>query len=157
PLRVGDRVFGIVGGGGMAEELVTPEAMAVPIPENLDFEEAAAVPEVFLTALDALEARGSLRPGASGLIHAVGRRVGTAACQLAHAMGCTVFGTSRSASKLERAAEYGLDVAIDSSTQDFAEVVRDRTGGAGVDVVLDLVGAPALAGNLAALAPRGRL
>jgi putative PIG3 family NAD(P)H quinone oxidoreductase len=157
PLRVGDRVFGIVGGGGMAEQLVTPERMAVPIPENLDFEAAAAVPEVFITAHDALETQAGLRPGERVLIHAVGSGVGTAACQLAHAMGCTVFGTSRTASKLERAAEYGLDVAIDTSTSDFAEIVRDRTGGAGVEVVLDVLGATGLGENLAALAPRGRL
>jgi NADPH:quinone reductase len=157
PLRPGDRVFGIVGGGGMAEQLVTPERMAVPIPENLSFEAAAAVPEVFLTAHDAIEARARLRPGERILVHAVGSGVGSSVCQLAHAMGCTVFGTSRTKSKLERAAEYGLDVGIDVSSEDFAEVVRDRTDGAGVHVVVDLIGASALAGNLAALTPRGRL
>jgi NADPH:quinone reductase len=157
PLKVGDRVFGIVGGGGMAELVATHERMAVPIPENLGFEEAAAVPEAFLTAHDALEAQAGLRPGERVLIHAVGSGVGTAACQIAHAMGCTVFGTSRSPEKLEMAAEYGLDVGIDTSAVDFAEVVRDRTGGAGVQVVLDLIGAPALAGNLDAIARQGRL
>jgi putative PIG3 family NAD(P)H quinone oxidoreductase len=156
-LQVGDRVFGIVGGGGMAEQLVTHERMAVPIPENLSFEEAAAVPEVFITAHDALETRAELRPGERVLIHAVGSGVGSAACQLAHVMGCTVFGTSRTASKLEHAAGYGLDVGIDVSSAEFADVVRDRTGGAGVDVVLDLIGASALAGNIAALTPCGRL
>jgi putative PIG3 family NAD(P)H quinone oxidoreductase len=157
PLQVGQRVFGIVAGGGMAERLVTPERMAVPIPANLSFEEAAAVPEVFLTAQDALETQAGLRPGERVLIHAVGSGVGTAACQLARAMGCTVFGTSRSAEKLERAAGYGLDVAINSSMEDFAAVVSGHTGGTGVDVVLDLIGAKVLAGNLAALAPRGRM
>jgi len=157
PLRVGERVFGIVAGGGMAERLVTPERMAVPIPANLSFEEAAAIPEVFLTAQDALETQARLRPGERVLIHAVGSGIGTAACQLAHAMGCTVFGTSRSASKLERAAEYGLDVAIDTSADDFAAVVADRTGGAGVDVVLDLIGAGVMAANGAALAVCGRM
>jgi NADPH:quinone reductase-like Zn-dependent oxidoreductase len=82
---------------------------------------------------------------------------GTAAVQIAHAMGCTVFGTSRSAEKLDRAAALGLDVGIDSTLDDFAKVVLQRTGGAGVEVLLDLVGAPVLAGNLAALAPKGRL
>jgi NADPH:quinone reductase len=157
PLKVGDRVFGIVGGGGMAEQVVTHERMAVPIPANLGFEEAAAVPEVFLTAHDALETQAGLRPGERVLIHAVGSGVGSAACQLAHVMGCTVFGTARTASKLERAAGYGLDVAIDTSNQDFSEVVRDQTDGAGVDVVLDLIGASALAGNLDALTTCGRL
>src|SRR5581483_6164408 len=98
PLQVGDRVFGIVGGGGMGEQLVTHERLVVPIPANLGFEEAAAVPEAFMTAHDAIENQAGLRPGERILIHAVGSGVGTAACQLAHAMGCTVFGTSRSPS-----------------------------------------------------------
>jgi putative PIG3 family NAD(P)H quinone oxidoreductase len=157
PLKVGDRVFGIVGGGGQAGYVVTHERMAVPIPDNLDFEQAAAVPEVFLTAHDALETQAGVRPGERVLVHAVGSGVGTAAVQLAHAAGCTVFGTSRTASKLERAAELGLDVGIDLASDDFAEVVRQKTGGAGVDVVLDLIGASVLAGNVAALATRGRL
>ena len=105
--------------------------MVVPIPANLDFEAAAAVPEVFLTAHDALETQAGLRPGERVLIHAVGSGVGSAAVQVAHAMGCTVLGTSRTAEKLERAAELGLDVAIDTTRQDFAAVVRERTGGRG--------------------------
>jgi putative PIG3 family NAD(P)H quinone oxidoreductase len=157
PLRVGDRVFGIVGGGGQAEYLVTHERLAVPIPSNLDFDQAAAVPEVFLTAHDALETQGGLRPGERILIHAAGSGVGTAAIQLARAMGCTVFGTSRTAAKLEQAAALGLDFRIDATSEDFAAVVRARTGGVGVDVVIDFIGAPVLAGNIAALAPRGRL
>jgi NADPH:quinone reductase len=157
PLRVGDRVFGIVGGGGLAEAVVTHERLAVPIPDTLGFEAAAAVPEVFLTAHDALETRAGLRPGERVLIHAVGGGVGTAAAQLAHAMGCTVFGTSRTARKLEKAAALGLDVGIRSDEEDFAEVVQRRTAGAGVHAVIDHLGAPALSGNLAALAPLGRL
>ncbi len=91
------------------------------------------------------------------LIHAVGSGVGTAAVQVAHAMGCTVLGTSRTAAKLERARELGLDHGIDTSVESFAEVARARTDGAGVDVVIDFLGGPALAGNLSALATRGRL
>ena len=139
PLTIGDRVFGIVGGGGQAEFVVTHERMAVPIPDNLSFEDAAAVPEVFITAHDALETQGCVRPGERVLIHAVGSGVGTAAIQIAHAMGCTVFGTSRTAGKLELAAELGLDVGIDSAHDDFAEVVLRQTGGLGVEVVLDTV------------------
>jgi putative PIG3 family NAD(P)H quinone oxidoreductase len=157
PLKVGDRVFGIVGGGGQAEYVLTHERMAVPIPPNLDFVEAAAVPEAFITAHDALLIRGRLDPGGRVLIHAVGSGVGTAAVQIAHAMGCTVFGTSRTAAKLERARDLGMDYGIDTSADDFAAVVRSRTDGAGVDVVMDFLGGPALAGNLAAMAPRGRL
>jgi putative PIG3 family NAD(P)H quinone oxidoreductase len=157
PLRVGERVFGIVGGGGMAEYLVAPERTVVPIPGNLGFEEAAAVPEAFITAQDALETQAGVRPGERVLIHAVGSGVGTAACQLAHIMGCTVFGTSRTRSKLERMAALGLDVPIDTSVSDFATVIRDHTGGLGVEVVLDLIGAQVLEGNLAALGSRGRM
>jgi len=157
PLAVGDRVFGIVSGGGQAEYVLTHERMAVTIPGNLDFEQAAAVPEVFITAHDALETRAGLRPGESVLIHAVGSGVGTAAAQLARATGCTVFGTSRTADKLALAAGYGVDVGIETPVEDFAGVVLKRTGGRGVDAVIDLVGAPALEGNLRALATCGRL
>lgn len=156
-LRVGDRVFGIVAGGAQAEYLVTHQRMAVPIPDNLDDVAAAAVPEAFITAHDALIGQGRLGPGERALIHAVGSGVGTAAAQIAHAMGCTVFGTSRTASKLEKARDLGLDVGIDSTQAAFAEVVEKETSGAGVQVVLDLLGAAAMAGNLKALAVRGRL
>jgi putative PIG3 family NAD(P)H quinone oxidoreductase len=157
PLRVGDRVFGIVGGGGQAEYVLTHERMAVPIPGNLDFEQAAAVPEVFITAHDALEARAGLRPGSTVLVHAAGSGVGTAAVQLAHSMGCRVFGTSRTASKLAEARSLGLDVGIDSTQDDFADVVLRETGGAGVDAVIDLVGAAVLEGNLKSVAQGGRI
>jgi NADPH2:quinone reductase len=157
PLKVGDRVFGIVGGGGQAEYVLTHERMAVPIPPNLDFDEAAAIPEVFITAHDALRTQGHLEPGGRVLIHAVGSGVGTAAVQVAHAMGCTVFGTSRTSEKLNKARDLGLDHPIDPTADDFAAVVRSKTDGLGVDVVIDFLGAPALSGNLAALAMRGRL
>ncbi len=157
PLKVGDRVFGIVAGGGQAEYVLTHERMAVPIPPNLDFVQAAAVPEAFITAHDALLNQGRLEPGGRVLIHAVGSGVGTAAVQVAHAMGCTVLGTSRTAAKLERAVELGLDHGINTSVEEFATVVRSQTEGAGVDVVIDFLGGPALAGNLTALANRGRL
>jgi NADPH2:quinone reductase len=157
PLKPGDRVFGIVGGGGQAEFVLTHERLTVPIPPNLDFVEAAAVPEAFLTAHDALLTQGRLSPGERVLIHAVGSGVGTAAVQIAHAMGCTVFGTSRTAAKLEQARPLGLDHAIDAAREDFATAIRSQTAGAGVHVVIDLIGGSALAGNLAALTPRGRL
>lgn len=157
PLEVGDHVFGIVAGGAQAEFLVTHERMAVPIPANLDFVEAAAVPEAFLTAHDALWTQGRLAPGERVLIHAAGSGVGSAAVQVAHAMGCTVLGTSRTADKLEKARHLGLDVGIETSREDFAEAVGRHTGGSGVHVVLDLLGAKALAGNLRALSLRGRL
>src|SRR5918993_5018485 len=150
PLRVGDRVFGIVGGGGMAEYVVSHERMVVPVPAGLDFEAAAAVPEVFLTAFDALDAQGRVKSGERVLIHAVGGGVGSAAVQVAHAMGCSVLGTSRTAEKLGRVAELGLDIGIETTRQDFAAVAREVTGGRGVDVVIDHLGASALAGNVEA-------
>jgi putative PIG3 family NAD(P)H quinone oxidoreductase len=158
-LKVGDRVFGIVSGGAQAENLVVPARMAVPIPANLDFEAAAAVPEVFITAHDALESRACIRPGERVLIHAIGGGVGSAAVQLARAMGCTVFGTSRTADKLEQALAIGLglDVAIDATKDDFAEAVDRATAGAGVHAIIDHLGGPALEGNLKALALKGRM
>ena len=158
-LKVGDRVFGIVAGGGLAEYVILPERMAVPIPSNLDFEQAAAVPEVFITALDALDARAELRSGERVLIHAIGGGVGSAAVQVAHAMGCTVFGTSRTAGKLHQAVDFGLglDIPIDSAQADFVDVVARETGGRGVHAVIDHLGGPAFEGNIAALSERGRL
>ena len=157
PLKPGDRVFGIIGGGSFADYVTCPAGMLAKIPENLDFEPAAAVPEAFMTALDALETQGQARPGDRVLIHAVGGGVGSAAVQIAHVMGCEVFGTSRTVEKLAKCESLGLDVAIDTSKLDFSEVIRDRTLGQGVPVVIDHLGAPALAGNLASLATRGRL
>jgi len=157
PLKVGDPVFGIVAGGGQSEYVLSHERLVVPFPSNLDFVQAAAVPEAFITAHDALVAQGRLAPGERVLVHAAGSGVGTAAVQIAHAMGCVTLATSRTAAKLERTKALGLDHGIDTSREDFAATVRARTGGAGVDVVIDLLGGSMLAGNLAALAPQGRL
>lgn len=155
--QVGDRVMGLVGGGACAEAVVVHEREALAIPENVTYEEAAAFPEAFITAHDALFTRLRLRMGDRLLVHAVGSGVGTAAVQLARAAGATVLGTSRSAWKLEQAAALGLDVAIAAGADDFADVVRERTDGAGVDAILDLVGGSYLEGNLRALAPLGRI
>ncbi len=154
---VGDRVMGLVGGGGYAERVVVHEREATEIPDALSFEEAAAVPEVFITAHDAVFEQLGLRMGETVLIHAVGGGVGTAALQLAKAAGARVIGTSRTASKLDRAREHGLDVAIDTSAGEFVDAVLEATDGRGVDLVLGLVGAPYLSGNLECLASRGRM
>jgi NADPH2:quinone reductase len=150
--RVGDRVMGLVGGGAQAEMVVVHQDEALPIPAGLSYAEAAAVPEVFLTAYDALVTRGRLQPQERVLIHAAGSGLGTAASQIAKQLGATVLGTSRSSDKLARALVYGLDVGIDTSRTPFPEVIGEP-----VDVVLDVLGGPALAENLAVLAPRGRL
>ncbi|SIO44092.1 putative NAD(P)H quinone oxidoreductase, PIG3 family [Singulisphaera sp. GP187] len=157
PLKVGDRVFGIVGGGGQAEYVLSHERMVVPIPANLDFVQAAAVPEVFMTAHDALETQGGVKPGERVLIHAVGSGVGSAAVQLAHAMGCIVLGTSRTADKLAQAKALGLDFGIHSNSEDLADAVSRHTRGQGVNLVIDLLGAAVLADNVASLATCGRL
>ena len=153
----GDRIFGLLGGGGYADRVATHELMAIPMPSNLDFAQAAAIPEVFLTAYDALFNHCELMMGESVLIHAVGSGVGTAALQLAHRAGAYVFGTAGSSDKLAKAAELGLDVGINYKEQDFAQVVWEQTGGAGVNVVLDMVGGPYWERNLASLSLKGRL
>ena len=156
-LSEGDRVFGLLGGGGYASRVVTHSRMAMRIPDNLDFVQAAAVPEVFFTAYDALFNHCELSMGESVLIHAAGSGVGTAAVQLAHNTGAFVFGTAGSEDKLQRAAELGMDVGINYREQDFAEVVRGHTGGAGVNVLLDVIGADYWERNLASMALRGRM
>ena len=153
----GDRVMGLVGGGSYAEYLVTHEAEALRIPEAMTFEDAAAVPEAFITAHDALFTQMRLRSGETLLIHAVGSGVGTAALQLARVAGARVFGTQRSRWKLDKATSLGLDVAIDVTLDDFASVVLRETQGRGVHGVLDLVGGDYLAGDLDALAVKGRI
>ncbi|GHO54023.1 MULTISPECIES: NAD(P)H-quinone oxidoreductase [Ktedonobacter] len=153
--RPGQRVMGITGGGGQAEYLLIHEGLLVEIPENLDFIQAAAIPEVFITAHDALFTQGDLKMGERLLVHAAGSGVGTAAIQLASAMGCTVYGTSRTADKLERAKELGLDVGL--STENFAQEVKEMTHGEGVHLVLDFIGGPYMEGNLEALGLWGRL
>lgn len=155
--RPGDRVMGLVGGGAYAEALVVAGDLALPIPEPLSFDAAAAIPEAFITAHDALFTRLALRPGERLLIHAVGSGVGTAALQLAREAGVRLFGTSRSQWKLERAAAYGLEVGIDPRSDDFADAVLRHTSGDGVDAILDLVGGGYLQDNLRALASQGRM
>ncbi|HLZ57243.1 MAG TPA: NAD(P)H-quinone oxidoreductase [Ktedonosporobacter sp.] len=153
--RPGQRVMGIVGGGAQAEYLLAHEGMLVEIPENLDFVQAAAVPEVFMTAHDALFTQAGLQMGERVLIHAAGSGVGTAAIQLAHAIGASIFGTSRTPAKLERARALGLEAGL--SDQNFAAEIQRLTGGAGVHVVIDFMGASYMAQNLEALGMWGRM
>lgn len=153
----GDRVFGLLGGGGYASRVVTHHRMAIAIPDGWDFIQAAATPEVFFTAYDALFNRGNLQMGESVLIHAAGSGVGTAAVQLAHRAGAFVFGTAGSAEKLAGAAELGMNVGINYHEQDFSAVIKDVTGGAGVDVLIDFIGGPYWDQNIASMAVLGRV
>lgn len=156
--KIGDRVFGITAGAAQAEFLLTEESLLAKIPENLSFTEAAAIPEAFITASDAIFAQANLLEDDTLLIHAVGSGVGLAALQLAKAKGAKVFGTSRTADKLEKCKTLGLSEAINTKeTENFAEIIKEKTGGKGVDVILDLIGASVFEMNLESLALKGRL
>jgi putative PIG3 family NAD(P)H quinone oxidoreductase len=156
-VRVGDRVCGLLGGGGYAERVATHSRMVIPIPSDMTFAQAASIPEVFFTAYDALVGQAGLQLGESVLIHAVGSGVGTAAVQLARTIGAFSYGTAGSGQKLKKAEALGLDVGINYREQDFAAVVREHTGGRGVDVVLDVIGATYWDSNVASLSTLGRL
>jgi len=159
--KIGDRVFGITAGGAQAELVVVPESNLARVPAVLDWVQAGAMPETFITAHDALFTRAGLHMGERVLVHAAASGVGTAAIQLAHAAGATVYGTSRTADKLERVRDLnlGLDasVAVGDTPAKFVEAVRKWTDGAGVDVILDLVGGNYFPANPDALASSGRL
>lgn len=154
--KVGDRVMGILGGGGMATRIVVHEREAIAVPASLSLAQAAAIPEVFLTAFDALFLQAEVKMGEQVVIHAVGSGVGTAMLQLAHQAGAQVIGTSRSAEKLERAKAIAPLRGIVPKDGLFAEAVAELTG-LGAQVILDPIGAAYLEQNVRALAPRGRL
>jgi len=157
--KPGQRVFGLIGGGAHAGYLVTYERLLAEVPANLSFEQAAAVPEVFITAHDALWTQAQLRPGESVLIHAVGSGVGLAAVQLCRAIQAVPFGTSRTADKIERSKAVGLEagLAVRDNFQELTAAVQQWTSGKGMNVVLDLAGGPYVKASQAVLAPKGRM
>jgi putative PIG3 family NAD(P)H quinone oxidoreductase len=157
--REGQRVFGLAGGGAYAEYLVVHERTLAEIPPNLNWTQAAAIPEAFVTAQDALWKQAALRPGESLLVHAVGSGVGLAAVQLARAINAVPYGTSRTGEKLERAREFGMQdgVQLSGSVDALQAAVEHWTSGRGVDVVCELVGGPYVAASIRALALHGRL
>jgi len=155
--KPGDRVMALLGGMGYASKVVVHERMLMPVPPNLTFEEAASIPEVFLTAYDALFMQCELVMGESVLIHAAGSGVGTAAVQLASAQSCRIFGTAGSQEKLDAATELGMDVGINYKEEDFAAVIEEQTGGQGVDVILDVIGGPYWHQNMKSIALKGRM
>lgn len=156
--KAGQRVFGITGGGAHAELLVAHEGTLAEVPANLSWAEAAAVPEVFITAHDALWVQAGLQAGERVLIHAVGSGVGLAAVQLVRARGAIPYGTSRTADKIAQAREYGLEdgAAVADPAVELPELAG-RWAGDGFDIVLDLVGGAYLPASLQALRLKGRL
>ena len=152
--RPGDRVFGLVGGGGLASHVVVHELHVAAVPDELDDRTAAAVPEAFMTAHDAVVSQAGLRPGEVVLVHGAGGGVGSAAVQIAAAMGARPLGVVRSPAARESLERLGVTAVDDAN---FVEAVRDATDGRGADGGLELVGAPHFPANLDALAVRGRV
>ena len=153
----GDRVMALLPGGGYAEEAVVDAGSVMRVPANLDWEQAGAVPEVFLTVFLNVFSLGGLESGGSILVHGGGSGIGTACIQLARAAGARVLVTAGSDEKCQRCLELGADVAVNYREGDFQAAALEATQGRGVDVVLDSIGGPYLADNLRALAIDGRL
>jgi putative PIG3 family NAD(P)H quinone oxidoreductase len=156
-LTEGDRVMLLVEGGAYAELVAVRATQAVRVPDNIDMIDAGGIPEVFITAHDALFTRGRLQDGETVLIHGGGGGVGTAAIQLARQHGCRVLVTAGSAEKLARCAALGADLGINYRTEDFVIRTRELTDGRGADVVLDIMGASYLDQNLDAAAIDSRI
>jgi NADPH2:quinone reductase len=155
--RVGDEVCALVAGGGYAEYCAAPAPQCLPLPRGLDRIAAAAIPETFFTVWTNVFERGRLQAGESLLVHGGSSGIGTTAIQLARARGARVFATAGSAAKCEACEGLGAERAINYREADFVAVVRDLTGGRGVDVVLDMVGGEYFARNIEVLAVEGRL
>jgi putative PIG3 family NAD(P)H quinone oxidoreductase len=156
-LAEGDRVFGLVSGGAYAEHVVAHARTLAKMPDKLDFRDAAAIPEAFITAWDAMVTQGRLSAGETVLVHAVGSGVGTAAVQIARTIGATSIGTARTADKLDRARAVGMHEGVHTPQGKFADAVLGLSAGRGVDVVLELVGGAYLPEDLACMAPRARM
>jgi len=155
--QIGDRVCALTNGGGYAEYCVAPPSQCLPWPKGYDAIRAAALPETYLTVWANLFQRGGLRRGETALVHGGTSGIGVTAIQLAHEFGSRVFVTAGSAEKCDACRKLGAAVAINYREADFAEEIKRQTEGHGVDVVLDMVGAPYVARNLRCLATDGRL
>ncbi len=155
-VTIGDAVMGIVTGGGYASRVAVHERQVMVVPASTPVADAAAIPEVWITAFDALVVQGGLRPGDTALVHAGASGVGTAAIQIAKAAGARVIVTT-SKRKVDRCLALGADVAVDYTRDDFVAACRAETDGRGVDVILDVIGGEYLARNVDAAAPRGRI
>lgn len=153
----GERVFGILAGGGYSDQIITHQRLVVPVPEGLSDSEAAAVPEAFIVAHDALVTQGEMRSGDLVLIHAVAGGVGTAGVQLAHLWGARAIGTAGSAEKLAKVGELAPFFPVNYKEEDFQESIEKEFGKSSVELILDTVGAPYWQRNIALLKDRGRI
>jgi NADPH:quinone reductase-like Zn-dependent oxidoreductase len=144
--------MGLVGGGAQAEYVVVNQAEAMAVPDRMTYEEAAAIPEAFLTAWDAITRQGRTRAGERVLVHAIGSGVGTAAAQLADVLGVAVIGTSRTPDKIARARELGMEHGVLTTDADWVAQV-----GGPVHVIIDTLGAEYFDANLSLLDNGGRL
>jgi putative PIG3 family NAD(P)H quinone oxidoreductase len=156
-VRPGDEVCALLAGGGYAEQVAVPAVQVLPVPAGLTVGEAAALPEVACTVYANVFMAARLAPGETLLVHGGASGIGTMAIQLGRAHGARVACTAGSAEKLRRCRELGAELAIDYTSEDFVAAVRDFTGGRGVDVILDIMGAAYLPRNVEALATGGRL
>ena len=153
---VGEAVMGITSGGAYAEQLVIHERQAMAVPSGMALHDAAGIPEVFITAWDALVVQGGLTSGRSAMVHAGASGVGTAAIQICKAIGARIVVTC-SGGKVAACRALGADVVVDYGTQDFVAEVATATGGAGVDVILDVIGGDYVERNVASLAIKGHI
>jgi putative PIG3 family NAD(P)H quinone oxidoreductase len=154
--RIGDEVCALVAGGGYAEFCTAPAPQCLPVPKGLGMVQAAALPETFFTVWSNVFDRGLLKSGETLLVHGGSSGIGTTAIQLAKAAGARVFTTAGSAEKCEACLKLGADRAINYREEDFAAVVKEATGGKGVDVVLDMVGGDYIPRSISCMAPDGR-
>jgi putative PIG3 family NAD(P)H quinone oxidoreductase len=155
--REGDQVCALVAGGGYAEYCLAPDVQCLPIPSALDLISAAGVPETFFTVWTNVFERGRLRAGESFLVHGGSSGIGTTAIQMARAFGARVFATAGTDEKCVACENLGAERAINYNTGDFVAAVLPLTDGNGVDVILDMVGAPYFSRNVELLAVEGRL
>jgi NADPH2:quinone reductase len=155
--RVGDMVTALVQGGGYAEYCTAPAPQCLPIPKGMTPVEAASLPETFFTVWSNVFDRAGLKPGESFLVQGGSSGIGVAAIQMAKAFGHRVFATAGSAEKCEACVKLGADRAINYKTEDFVEVVKQATGGKGVNVILDMVGGEYVERELKCLADDGRI
>jgi NADPH2:quinone reductase len=156
-LTVGQPVCALVAGGGYASHCAAPAPQVLPVPKGLSLIEAAALPETFFTVWTNLFERGALKPGESVLVHGGSSGIGTTAIQLAKQFGARVFTTAGSRDKCQACEKLGADVAIEYKREDFAEVIKAKTAGRGVDVILDMIGGDYFQRNINSLALDGRL